>query len=95
MVSEGQDKGYTIRLLTKLPKNQFVFFLKMGLVCVIVMIFSLFLPICVCYIFLFCLPSLSLESCSALPEKVSDTNNESSTKAKTLFKVVTVCFLTS
>ena len=43
----------------------------MGLVHEIVVIFSLSFDPCVLFIYLFCLPSISWESCCALPEKAS------------------------
>ena len=43
----------------------------MSLVREIVVILSLSLPLCVLFIFWFCLPSTSWESCCALPEKAS------------------------
>ena len=44
----------------------------MGLVHEIVVIFSLSFGPCVLFIYLFCLPSISWESCCALPEKASE-----------------------
>lgn len=44
----------------------------MGLVHEIVVIFSLSFDPCVLFIYLFCLPSISWESCCALPEKASE-----------------------
>lgn len=49
----------------------------MDLVYEMVMILSLFLPLYVLFIFLFCLQSLFWGRCCALPEKVSDTPRES------------------
>ena len=43
----------------------------MGLVHESVVIFSLSFGPCVLFIYLFCLPSISWESCCALPEKAS------------------------